>query len=141
MKTTTIHPVVQRMLEIADDLGYSPRKFEMSIKKSNGYINGMKSRGGSPNIDVLLDVVSAFPEYNLLWLATGEGEMKEPEGVLNEPGEDYNTQKDASFEKLVRAIVKDEVDPRFERIAESLKILTKRGLSGNDIDKQNSANS
>ena len=147
MENATIHPVINRILDIADDLGYSTRKFELSIGKSNGYINGMKNRGGSPTIDVLSDIVETYPQYDLMWLVTGKGAMKkQPTSAVAEPNADYL--KDISteafekvFKEFVAKIVKKEVDPRFERMAENIQILMGRAFTAEEAKEQRSKTS
>lgn len=87
-------PVVARISEIVKDLGYSERKFELSIKKSNGYINGMRKRKGSPTVDVLYDIVDKYPQYNIIWILTGEGEMKLSATKVDEPKRSYGNDID-----------------------------------------------
>lgn len=143
MEDAKIHPVISRMLEIADELGMSTRKFELSIHKSNGYINGMRNRGGAPTVDVLLDIVDTYPQYNIVWLVTGEGDKLVNNGYAAEPSTDYlRTISSGKFENVLKEfvlqIVKTEVDPRFKRLAESLQILMKRSFNSNEsVDVKN----
>lgn len=47
------------------------QSFEVAIGKTNGYIAHTKS----PTAGVLADIAKVYPELNLSWLITGEGEM------------------------------------------------------------------
>lgn len=55
--------------------GISQRKFEISIGKSNGYVNNIVK---TISVDVLNSIIKAYPELNTEWLMTGEGEMLKP---------------------------------------------------------------
>ncbi|WP_422105540.1 hypothetical protein [Winogradskyella sp.] len=81
------------MLDIVKDLGFSERKFELSIGKSNGYINGMRKRNSSPTVDVLFDIVKKYPQFNINWILTGEGSMKVDRSLVNEPRSSYSKDK------------------------------------------------
>lgn len=47
------------------------QSFEAAIGKTNGYIAHTKS----PTAGVLADIAKVYPDLNLSWLITGEGEM------------------------------------------------------------------
>lgn len=47
------------------------QSFEASIGKTNGYMSHTKS----PTAGVLADISRVYPDLNLDWLITGEGEM------------------------------------------------------------------
>lgn len=50
----------------------SQRKFEMAIGKSNGYVNNIVKTIGA---DVVNAIRKAYPDLNIDWLISGEGEM------------------------------------------------------------------
>lgn len=50
----------------------SQRKFELSIGKSNGYVNNIVKTIGA---DVLNSIKNAYPDLNINWLLSGDGEM------------------------------------------------------------------
>lgn len=52
--------------------GISQRKFELAIGKSNGYVNNIVKTIGA---DVLNSIKSAYPDLNINWLLSGEGQM------------------------------------------------------------------
>lgn len=47
------------------------QSFEAAIGKTNGYIAHTKS----PTAGVIADIAKVYPDLNLSWLITGEGEM------------------------------------------------------------------
>ena len=50
-------------------------KFEAYVGISNGYLSNMKKKEGAISSDVMLKVLAKFPDLNLDWLITGEGDM------------------------------------------------------------------
>lgn len=64
--------IKQRLSEFLIYKKIGQRTFERMAKLSNGYINNIKSSIGS---DKLQNILYVFPELNILWLLTGEGDM------------------------------------------------------------------
>jgi hypothetical protein len=62
----------ERTLEFIKYKGIGQGAFEKVVGISNGYINNNKGTIGS---DILNSIITAYPELNLYWLITGEGEM------------------------------------------------------------------
>jgi Predicted transcriptional regulator len=54
------------------------QNFETQIGKTNGYLSHTKS----PTAGVLYDINRAFPDLNIEWLITGEGEMIKSSSVV-----------------------------------------------------------
>lgn len=50
-------------------------KFESYCGISNGYLSNMSKNGSSTTTDIMLKVSERFPDLNINWLITGEGEM------------------------------------------------------------------
>ncbi|MFW2375847.1 MULTISPECIES: hypothetical protein [Cellulophaga] len=55
--------------------GMSARQFDLSIGASNGYTLRMLKNNASIGSDVIENIVATYPNLNLVWLITGEGEM------------------------------------------------------------------
>ena len=55
--------------------GIKRSEFERRCGLSNGYTRNLRD---SPKSEKLKDILNAFPEINLTWLQTGEGEMLRP---------------------------------------------------------------
>lgn len=68
-----------RLLEFLKYLNIGQNKFEAFVGISNGYINNNK---GSIGTAIITKIAAKFPELNITWLQTGEGEMlKEDSGI------------------------------------------------------------
>lgn len=70
---------IERLIEFHDHLkqsGYGGRnKFEKAIGKSEGYLSGALKKNSAIGSDVLLEIRTMFPELNMDWLISGDGEM------------------------------------------------------------------
>jgi transcriptional regulator with XRE-family HTH domain len=53
----------------------SPHAFEKKIKLSNGYYSKQLRNKGSVGSDILIKIHEHFPDLNMLWVLTGEGNM------------------------------------------------------------------
>lgn len=62
----------------------TPYSFERKIQLSNGYLSKQLRNLGSVGTDILFKIYEQYPELNILWVITGEGEMILPEAVENE---------------------------------------------------------
>lgn len=64
-------PVKQRLIELCDALNITPNSFSQRIGKSRSFIKGITKDIGS---DALREIYLTFPEVNILWIITGEGD-------------------------------------------------------------------
>lgn len=64
--------VFQRIETFISALKISTRKFERTCGFSNGYINSLKT---APSERKQNAIKEAFPQLNMVWLLTGEGDM------------------------------------------------------------------
>lgn len=53
----------------------SPHSFERNINLSNGYYAKQLKNLGSVGSDILIKVHNHYPELNILWVLTGDGQM------------------------------------------------------------------
>jgi hypothetical protein len=53
----------------------SPHAFEQKIDLSNGYFSKQLKNLGSVGSDILIKIYQAYPELDILWILTGEGQM------------------------------------------------------------------
>ena len=63
----------------------SPHSFERSIHLSNGYYSKQLKNLGSVGSDILIKIHQYFPDLNILWVLTGEGQMiheNHPQGIV-----------------------------------------------------------
>ncbi len=66
-------------MEFIDYAGMSARQFDMSIGASNGYILRMQKNKASIGSDVIENIIKTYPQLNVVWLLTGEGDMLKSE--------------------------------------------------------------
>lgn len=83
-KEQKISPIKQRILEFAENLGISKRKFYDTIGVSRGTL---ESPTGITE-DILSKFIAAFPNVNIVWLITG----KEVKDANPKDGNLYNQQ-------------------------------------------------
>jgi hypothetical protein len=62
----------------------SAHAFEKKIKLSNGYFSKQLKHLGSVGSDILIKIYLAYPELDILWILTGEGQMIKPETNLSQ---------------------------------------------------------
>jgi hypothetical protein len=53
----------------------TPHSFERKIHLSNGYFSKQTKNLGSVGSDILVKIHESYPELNMLWVLTGEGQM------------------------------------------------------------------
>jgi len=53
----------------------SPHAFEKKIELSNGYFSKQLKHLGSVGSDILIKIHLAYPDADILWILTGEGQM------------------------------------------------------------------
>ena len=53
----------------------TPHSFERKIHLSNGYFSKQTKNLGSVGSDILVKIHENYPELNMLWVLTGEGQM------------------------------------------------------------------
>ncbi len=69
-----------RLLIFIEHLGIGQGAFEKECEISNGYINNNKGSFGS---NIVNRIHVKYPELNLVWLTTGEGEMLKSDVISN----------------------------------------------------------
>lgn len=62
----------QRILMFIQYLGINPATFEKKVKLSNGFVNNI---GASVRENTIAKISAVFPELNINWWKTGEGNM------------------------------------------------------------------
>lgn len=83
-------------------------ELEIDYRQFNNWLNQTK-----PSIEGLQKIIKHFPDVNVRWLLTGDGEMDSPElGVLMEASGEYKTKKDccavcAEKDKLIEELKED----------------------------------
>lgn len=85
----------KRLLEFLSYLEVGQTKFEEKVGLSRGLINNIK---GNISIKSLNKISSCYPELNINWLQTGEGEMLKSDAGINEA----ETHKTLDFSDLIK---------------------------------------
>ena len=62
----------------------SPHAFEKKIELSNGYFSKQLKHLGSVGSDILIKIHLAYPDADILWILTGEGQMLKEDVRQNE---------------------------------------------------------
>ncbi len=62
----------------------TPHAFEQKIELSNGYFSKQLKHLGSVGSDILIKIYHAYPELDILWVLTGEGQMLKEDVRQNE---------------------------------------------------------
>lgn len=79
-KIQNISPVKRRILSFAQTLGISKREFYTTIGVSRGTL---ESKTGITE-DVVAKFIARYPQVNIEWLVTGEGEMYKTKRISDE---------------------------------------------------------
>ncbi|MDG5491644.1 hypothetical protein [Psychroserpens sp. SPM9] len=66
---------IHRIMQLVSSLNMSARQFDISIGTANGYILRMQKNNASVGSDVIERIVKEYPQVNLVWLLTGQGDM------------------------------------------------------------------
>lgn len=110
---------IDRLMQFIRFAGLSARQFDLSIGASNGYTLRMQKNNASIGSDVIENILKAYPQLNVVWLITGEGEMlKENEEELIMDFDELPKEKQTEIEQIIVAKIK-------ERQQEELKGLLK----------------
>lgn len=80
--------IIQRVELIRKYLKFNQAMFSKYLSISQGFYSDMLRGGSGISARVIIGIAINFPEINLRWLLTGEGEMLESrgEGPVDQPG-------------------------------------------------------
>lgn len=119
---------IDRLMQYIKFAGLSARQFDISIGASNGYTLRMLKNNASIGSDVIENIIATYPDLNLVWLITGEGEMiKSKTSSL-----DFNklpSEKQTEIEQIIEYKIRERQEKELKKI---LKEVTKEI---NAIDK------
>ena len=114
------YEIRERVLQVCRYLSVSPNKLSQDSGMSREYIRLMKDYA---NADFLRYIFRTYPQINLVWLITGEGEMiKRQSNIIN--SDDYIT-----IPKEVWDIIKKQSDD----LRAQIEILEKRDEQINEL--------
>lgn len=126
--------ITDRIKQIIENEKISVRVFEEKLGVSQGSINKAINLGGDLKVNTLNKIVDLFPQYNPMWILTGNGEMLknsnevEINSTAKEPEAKYTTcasckSKDKLITTLEHKTVRDE--EQIERLWKQIEYLTK----------------
>lgn len=95
-KCESVSPFKDRLMEFISHLGLSVLRFEKEAQLPNATVRNIKTSLKEPNID---KIKKRYPELNVEWLKTGDGEM------INE-GDVTST---SEYNDFVLAVLVDEI--------------------------------
>ncbi|WP_430908841.1 hypothetical protein [Maribacter sp. 2-571] len=108
--------------------GLSARQFDLSIGASNGYTLRMRKNNASIGSDVIENIVKIYPQLNLVWLITGEGEMLKTEEELILDFDDLPRSEQIEIEQLIELKIKERQEEELQRLLKEVAAeIEKRG--------------
>lgn len=121
---------IDRLMQFIKQAGLSARQFDLSIGASNGYTLRMKKNNASIGSDVIENIIRTYPQLNLVWLITGEGEMLNPEKSILESGQ-LPPEQQREIERVIEAKIKERQDRELrELLKEVTEEIEKRKKEG-----------
>jgi len=66
---------IHRIILLIQHFELSARQFDLSIGSANGYTLRMQKNNASVGSDVIERIAKLYPQINLVWLITGQGDM------------------------------------------------------------------
>jgi hypothetical protein len=66
---------IERISEYLKYKIITPRRFEKTVKLSNGYFRKQLKNKGSIGSDILIKVSEQYNDLDILWVLNGEGKM------------------------------------------------------------------
>lgn len=97
--------------------GLSARQFDLSIGAGNGYTLRMKKNNASIGSDVIENILQVYPQLNVVWLLTGEGNMlktKEKETPLD--FDHLPAHKQQEIEQIIEQKIKERQEHELKRL-------------------------
>ncbi|MEP0133979.1 MAG: hypothetical protein ABJJ25_07120 [Eudoraea sp.] len=108
---------IDRLMQFIKFAGLSARQFDISIGASNGYTLRMKKNNASIGSDVIENILKVYPQLNVVWLITGEGEMlkkKEEPEILD--FEQLPKSRQQEIEDLIEQKIKERQEEELKRL-------------------------
>lgn len=73
------NPILQRLRLFIKNKGATIKNFCQIIEVPEGSINNMFSRDANPGTELIIKILSKYPELSVNWLLVGVGEMEKPD--------------------------------------------------------------
>lgn len=106
---------IDRLIQFIKYAGLSARQFDFSIGASNGYTLRMKKNKASIGSDVIENIIRNYPQLNLIWLITGEGEMlNDVDDILD--FDDLPKEKQKEIENIIEQKIKERQKEELQRL-------------------------
>lgn len=112
----------KRLLEYIDYLGITANDFSIKIGKSRGYVRSIKDDIGSK---VMHSIMRTYPDFNIHWLLTGEGEMLKSQTKSYKPENDFTFSSDSLPEYIKSNSYKENSINIINNLSDSNKSLAK----------------
>ena len=74
--------IIDRLTKYLKQKTITPYSFERTCQIANGYLKKQIRGKGSIGSEILARIYHHYPDLNLLWLISGEGEMLVPENEM-----------------------------------------------------------
>lgn len=100
--------VLNRIKQFIDYKGIAISAFEKSIGMSNASLGKSLKTGGTIGADKLGIILKTYPEINLYWLVTGEGEMLTNPQSRDEVPEIVEKKTEVNITDRLLAIIEDQ---------------------------------
>jgi hypothetical protein len=122
---------IDRLMQFIKYAGLSARQFDMSIGAGNGYTLRMKKNNASIGSDVIENIIKTYPQLNVVWLLTGEGEMlkaDEAPEILNfdQLPPDKQEEIEQIIEKKIRERQEEELKRLLKEVTEEIEKTQKK---------------
>jgi hypothetical protein len=108
---------IDRLMQFIQHAGMSARQFDLSIGASNGYTLRMKKNNASIGSDVIENILRIYPQLNVVWLLTGEGNMLKTPAIA-EPldFEQLPHHKQQEIEQIIEQKIKERQELELKRL-------------------------
>lgn len=108
---------IDRLMQFIKYVGLSARQFDLSIGASNGYTLRMKKNNASIGSDVIENILRVYPQLNVVWLITGEGDMlKKPEEAEILDYDHLPKSRQQEIEDIIEQKIKERQEEELKRL-------------------------
>ncbi|HMB63017.1 MAG TPA: hypothetical protein VKN36_08095 [Eudoraea sp.] len=122
---------IDRLMQFIKYAGLSARQFDISIGAGNGYTLRMKKNNASIGSDVIENIIKTYPQLNVVWLLTGEGNMlkqeEEPELLdFDQLPKEKQKEIEQIIEKKIRERQEEELQRLLKEVTEEIEQTQKK---------------
>lgn len=113
---------IDRLMLFIKEAGMSARQFDLSIGASNGYTLRMSKNRASVGSDVIEKILRTYPDLNVVWLLTGEGQMlksQEAEEILD--FENLPREKQLEIERIIEQKIQEKQRDEVKRLIQEVQ--------------------